>query len=81
VLDVVYSPWPTELAAACAGAGSVVASGFAMLLHQAGAQVELMTGKPAPVQAMRTAGLAVLARGGNPPDPPDRRSAPRQSPA
>ena len=64
VLDVVYSPWPTELAAACAEAGSVVASGFAMLLHQAASQVELMTGKPAPLEAMRAAGEAVLARRG-----------------
>jgi shikimate dehydrogenase len=62
VLDVVYSPWPTELAVACAEAGSVVASGFAMLLHQAAAQVELMTGKPAPIEAMRAAGEAELAR-------------------
>jgi shikimate dehydrogenase len=62
VMDVVYHPWPTELAAAAAAAGSVLASGFAMLLHQAAAQVELMTGKPAPVEAMRAAGEAELAR-------------------
>jgi shikimate dehydrogenase len=62
VLDVVYSPWPTELARAAAGAGAVVASGFAMLLHQAAAQVELMTGKPASLEAMRAAGEAELAR-------------------
>jgi shikimate dehydrogenase len=62
VLDVVYSPWPTELARAAAGAGAIVASGFAMLLHQAAAQVELMTGKPAPLEPMRAAGEAELAR-------------------
>jgi shikimate dehydrogenase len=62
VMDVVYHPWPTELAAAAAAAGSALASGFAMLVHQAAAQVELMTGKPAPVDAMRTAGEAELAR-------------------
>ena len=62
VMDVVYHPWPTELAAAAAAAGSILASGFAMLLHQAAAQVELMTGKPAPVEAMRAAGEAELAR-------------------
>jgi shikimate dehydrogenase len=33
-----------------------------MLLHQAAAQVELMTGKPAPLGAMRAAGEAELAR-------------------
>jgi shikimate-5-dehydrogenase len=62
VLDVVYHPWPTPLALAATAAGSVVVSGFAMLLHQAAAQVELMTGKPAPVEAMRQAGEAELAR-------------------
>jgi len=62
VLDVVYAPWPTPLATAAAAAGAAVAGGFAMLLHQAAAQVELMTGKAAPVEAMRAAGEAELAR-------------------
>jgi shikimate dehydrogenase len=62
LMDVVYHPWPTPLAAAAAAAGSVVASGYAMLLHQAAAQVELMTGKPAPLEAMRAAGMRELAR-------------------
>jgi shikimate dehydrogenase len=52
LLDVVYDPWPTELAAGCGGA---VVPGSAMLLHQAAAQVELMTGLKPPVSAMRTA--------------------------
>jgi len=60
VLDVVYHPWPTPLAQAAAAAGAIVVSGFAMLLHQAAAQVELMTGKPAPLEAMRAAGEAEL---------------------
>jgi len=62
VMDVVYHPWPTPLALAATAAGATVASGFAMLLHQAAAQVELMTGKPAPLAAMRAAGEAELAR-------------------
>jgi shikimate dehydrogenase len=62
VLDVVYHPWPTPLAQAAQAAGSAVANGFGMLLHQAAAQVELMTGKPAPLEAMRQAGEAELAR-------------------
>jgi len=62
LMDVVYHPWPTPLAQAAAAAGSAVASGYAMLLHQAAAQVELMTGKPAPLEAMREAGEAELAR-------------------
>ena len=61
VLDVVYHPWPTPLAQAAAAAGAIVVSGFAMLLHQAVTQVELMTGKPAPLEAMRAAGEAELA--------------------
>ncbi|HEY0936751.1 MAG TPA: shikimate dehydrogenase [Trebonia sp.] len=64
LLDVVYHPWPTPLAQAAAAAGAVVASGYAMLLHQAAAQVELMTGKPAPLEAMRAAGQQELARRG-----------------
>jgi shikimate dehydrogenase len=62
VMDVVYHPWPTRLAAAASRAGSVVVGGFELLLHQAARQVELMTGLQAPVQAMREAGLAKLAR-------------------
>ena len=52
LLDVVYDSWPTPLARGCAG---VVVSGATMLLHQAAAQVELMTGRPAPLEAMRAA--------------------------
>jgi shikimate dehydrogenase len=55
VLDVVYSPWPTPLAAAVAAAGGTVVGGTLMLLHQAALQVQLMTGRPAPVEAMRAA--------------------------
>jgi shikimate dehydrogenase len=61
VLDVVYHPWPTPLATAAQAAGSAVVSGYALLLHQAAGQVELMTGHPAPVAAMRAAGQAALA--------------------
>ena len=52
LLDVVYDPWPTRLARAC---GGTVIPGSSMLLHQAAAQVELMTGRPAPLEAMRRA--------------------------
>jgi shikimate dehydrogenase len=66
VLDVVYNPWPTPLAMAASAAGATVANGFAMLLHQAAGQVELMTGKPAPLEAMRAAGEAEIARRSGP---------------
>jgi len=63
VFDVVYAPWPTPLARAAAAAGAVVIGGFELLLHQAGGQFELMTGlRPAPLAAMRAAGLAELDR-------------------
>ena len=60
LLDVVYEPWPTPLAAALAAAGGPVVSGAAMLLRQAARQVELMTGSAAPVEAMRAALLAAV---------------------
>ncbi|MGN6634212.1 MAG: shikimate dehydrogenase, partial [Oryzihumus sp.] len=60
--DVVYAGWPTPLARTFSDRGSVVVSGFEMLLHQAGAQVELMTGLEPPLEVMRAAGLAELAR-------------------
>jgi shikimate dehydrogenase len=55
VLDVVYAPWPTRFAEAAGAAGCRTVSGLVMLLHQAVAQVELMTGRAAPVAAMRAA--------------------------
>src|ERR1700729_2234693 len=65
VLDVVYAPWPTPFAGSALAAGCPVVSGLAVLLHQAVAQVELMTGRPGPVEAMRTAlTAAVTARQG-----------------
>jgi shikimate dehydrogenase len=62
LFDVAYDPWPTPLAASASQAGVPVVGGFALLLHQAAGQVRLMTGKPAPVEAMRAAGLAALRR-------------------
>ncbi|MDO5048369.1 MAG: shikimate dehydrogenase [Actinomycetaceae bacterium] len=55
VLDAAYDPWPSELAKAARAGGARVASGYSMLLHQACQQVELMTGRSAPVDAMRSA--------------------------
>lgn len=61
VLDVVYDPPTTPLLTAAASAGRRPVPGFALLLHQAARQVELMTGCAAvPVEAMRAAGLAAL---------------------
>ena len=55
LLDAIYDPWPTPLAAGVTAAGGRVVSGLQMLLHQAFAQVELFTGLPAPRKAMAAA--------------------------
>jgi len=55
LLDALYHPWPTPLAAAAAGAGVRVVSGLELLLAQAVGQFEMFTGVPAPVDAMRRA--------------------------
>jgi shikimate dehydrogenase len=60
LLDVVYHPWPTALADAARKADVPLAGGLELLLHQAAGQVTLMTGKPAPLPAMRTAGESAL---------------------
>ncbi|MEU5865242.1 shikimate dehydrogenase [Nonomuraea sp. NPDC047529] len=63
LFDVVYAPWPTRAATAVREAGGTVVGGFPMLLHQAVRQVELMTGRTdVPVEAMRAAGEAEIAR-------------------
>jgi len=62
VFDVVYDPWPTAMAEAAGSAGLAVISGYELLVGQAVGQFELMTGRAAPVAAMRAAGLAELDR-------------------
>jgi shikimate dehydrogenase len=61
LFDVVYSPWPTPLAAAWSARGGDVVGGLELLVEQAALQVELMTGQKPPVEAMRAAGLAALS--------------------
>jgi shikimate dehydrogenase len=61
VFDVVYAPARTPLIDSALGSGGRVIGGFALLLHQAARQVELMTGtRGAPLDAMRAAGMAAL---------------------
>ncbi len=52
LLDVVYHPWPTPLAAA-GMSDRITVTGLDLLLHQALRQFELFTGIPAPAAAMR----------------------------
>ena len=64
LFDVLYHPWPTELAAAWSARGGVVLGGLDLLVHQAVLQCEMFTGiGPAPLAAMRAAGEAALAVG------------------
>lgn len=55
LLDAIYDPWPTPLAAAVGASGGIVVSGLRMLLNQAFGQVEQFTGRPAPKAAMAAA--------------------------
>ncbi|MFT3715282.1 MAG: shikimate dehydrogenase [Gordonia sp. (in: high G+C Gram-positive bacteria)] len=55
LIDVIYDPWPTPLAAAVQDAGGTVVGGLVMLLNQAYSQVEQFTGLPAPRAAMAAA--------------------------
>ena len=55
LLDAIYDPWPTPLAAAVSAAGGRVISGLRMLLYQAFSQVEQFTGRPAPREQMAAA--------------------------
>jgi shikimate dehydrogenase len=62
LFDVLYDPWPTQLAARWSAYGGAVVSGLDLLVHQAVLQVEQMTGRsPAPLEAMRRAGERALA--------------------
>lgn len=63
LLDVVYVPWPTELAERAGRGGATLITGAAMLLHQAADQVRLMTGFEAPVADMRQALREMVAPG------------------
>jgi shikimate dehydrogenase len=56
VFDVGYDPWPTPLATYAHHTGRVLVTGLDLLVHQAALQVELMTGRPAPLASMRAAG-------------------------
>ena len=60
VLDCVYGGGPSPLLAAAVLAGYAAVPGTEMLLHQAAAQVRLMTGHEPPVAEMRAALQAAL---------------------
>ena len=45
IVDIIYDPWPTVLAAAAERAGCTVVNGLDLLVGQALLQIELMTGR------------------------------------
>ena len=61
VFEALYDPWPTPLAAAALASGRVLVGGLDLLVHQAALQLELFTGLPAPLDAMRETGERALA--------------------
>ncbi|MDH6131155.1 shikimate dehydrogenase [Kitasatospora sp. MAA4] len=64
LFDVLYHPWPTALAAACAERGGTILGGLDLLVHQAVLQCERFTRiTPGPLAAMRAAGEQALAAG------------------
>lgn len=86
LLDVVYGSGETALERVAEDRGWCCARGVDMLLHQATEQVRLMTGRSAPVEAMREALREALDREGGTPRrgvvgeaPPS--SVPRQTPS
>jgi shikimate dehydrogenase len=60
VMDIVYKPVRTHLIEAARSRGATAIHGGRMLLHQAAAQFELYTGRPAPLEAMEAALHAAL---------------------
>lgn len=62
VADLVYAPAVTPLLAAARERDAWGANGLGMLIHQAGRQVELWTGRPPPLEAMSAAAVQSLTR-------------------
>lgn len=60
VADLVYAPAVTPLVTAARNRGASGANGLGMLIHQAARQVELWTGRPAPLDAMSAAAVGAL---------------------
>ena len=55
VFDMIYQPALTPLLTKAADAGCRTANGLGMLLWQGAKALEIWTGQPAPIDAMRTA--------------------------
>jgi shikimate dehydrogenase len=58
--DLVYHPLETPLLRGARDQGATVVDGLGMLVHQAALQIELWTGRDAPIAAMRAAAVHAL---------------------
>jgi shikimate dehydrogenase len=64
VVDLTYSPATTPFLEGARRQGSSWSNGLGMLIHQAARQIEMWTGRPAPLEAMSAAAVAALAHRG-----------------
>jgi len=60
VMDIVYQPLETRLLREARARGAATIDGLQMLIHQATAQFELWTGRPAPLEVMSRAAYESL---------------------
>ncbi|HWW02941.1 MAG TPA: shikimate dehydrogenase [Candidatus Acidoferrum sp.] len=60
VFDMIYRPAETPLLKLARAAGCRTANGLGMLLHQGARALELWTGRPAPMEAMRRALVKIV---------------------
>ncbi len=61
VADLIYSPVRTPLLIAARERDVATGNGLGMLIHQAARQIEMWSGRPAPLDIMSAAALATLA--------------------
>ncbi len=62
VYDMIYNPAETPLLALARGLGLPAANGLSMLIHQGVRALEIWSGAPVPVEAMRTAAEQAMRR-------------------
>ena len=61
VIDLIYLPAASPLLSAARNRGAFTSNGLGMLINQAARQVEIWTGRPAPLEVMSAAALAALS--------------------
>jgi shikimate dehydrogenase len=62
VVDIIYNPLKTRLLEGAEKKGAKIIGGIEMLVQQGAAAFELWTGRPAPVEIMRKAGLKAMGK-------------------